>query len=77
MSDPWISQGRVKAKRGKTYAPKRARREPARAVYSLDGTRVLAVVHGHNVTPEDLDQALQCLLSAPNRTAETEALRGQ
>lgn len=77
MSDPRIEQRNTKARRGKDPSPKRARREPARAVYSLDGTRVLAVVHGHNVTPEDLHQALACLLSAPNRTAETEALRGQ
>lgn len=76
MSDPWIGQPRTKAKRGKTFAPKR-RREPARAVLSADGTRVVAVVHGRNVTPEDLGQALACLLSAPNRSAETEALRGQ
>ncbi|GIH70297.1 hypothetical protein [Sphaerimonospora thailandensis] len=77
MSDPKIGVPRTKARRGKTFTPKRHRREESRAVLSADGQRVLAVVHGRHVTPEDLDQALQCLLSAPNRTWDVEALRGQ
>ncbi|MBP2704456.1 hypothetical protein JOL79_11585 [Microbispora sp. RL4-1S] len=76
VSDRSLGREREQVRRGKTYKPKRDR-EPARAVYSADGTRVLAVLHGRDITPDDVAQALACLLSAPNRAPEMEALRGQ
>ena len=71
MSDPFIETQRPR--RGKPAGPTRPY-GPRRAVLSPDGTSVVAVLEGRDITDQDIADCLRCLAMAPSRTPETPSL---